>query len=118
MNKEDMSLPGPVERSGGVREPAYVRAAIRGLTEAQRKYVRAGYIGGDCSNAMIRTLQRKALFYLHIDSPNGRCGTMRLTPLGVTVQAIIRERSAIHKARRASTPDTTGADLGPGRTTK
>lgn len=70
-----------------------VIAALRNLTPAQRRHVEAGYIG-DASMAMVRTLQRKAMFYHHITSPNGRCGPMELTPLGKSVQATIKSQAA------------------------
>lgn len=72
--------------------PAYVQEALSGLTRAQKAYVLAGSVSGDVTSAMCATLRRKALFYLHIDSPNGRYGTLRLTPLGVTLQGILKSR--------------------------
>jgi hypothetical protein len=35
------------------------------------------------------------MFFLHIDSPNGRCGFMKLTPLGESVRATIKARTAV-----------------------
>ena len=72
--------------------PEYVKEALRGLTRTQRKYVIDGCIHGDVQGGTIHELKRKALFYLHIDSPNGRVGVMELTPLGETVRAILLER--------------------------
>jgi hypothetical protein len=43
----------------------------------------------------VRALVRKGIMYHHIDSPNGQCGPMRLTPYGIAVQA------AVHRARTA-----------------
>ena len=74
--------------------PAYVVEALRGLTTTQKKYVIAGTFHGDCTMATIRALRNKALFYHHIDSPNGRAGPMKLTPLGVTVQGILKARKS------------------------
>ena len=61
---------------GGV----HIHAALKDLTRGERKHVANGYIG-DCLPSTLQSLRRKAMFYLHIDSPNGRAGTMRLTPL-------------------------------------
>lgn len=83
-------------------DPHYVAEALAGLTRDQAKYVIAGCLHGDFTITMARTLQRKALFYLHIDSPNGRFGTLRLTPLGVTVQGILKARAAKAVGPRAS----------------
>lgn len=52
-------------------------------------YVKDGCAHGDFSIATFRALRRKGLFYIHIDSPNGRCGTARLTPLGEAVSAAL-----------------------------
>lgn len=65
-----------------------VKAAVRGLTRAEKRVVAAGYIS-DCRMATVRSLQRKGMFYLHIDSPNGMCGIMRLTPLGINARSAI-----------------------------
>jgi hypothetical protein len=75
--------------------------ALRGLTRAERRHVEAGYVG-DCQPATVRSLQHKAMFFLHIDSPNGRCGFMKLTPLGESVRATIAARQA---SRQASNPE-------------
>lgn len=98
--------------------PLYVQEALRGLTRAQRTYVKDGCIHGDCTMTTIRALQRKALFYLKITSPNGRCGFMALTPLGETVQRILKERAlgnseARNAAEGAPPPDV--SDEVPGR---
>lgn len=70
--------------------PDYVKTAMRGLTPKQKQFVMDGSIHGDCTMATVRALRGRALFYLKITSPNGRCGHMELTPLGVTVQGILR----------------------------
>ena len=63
------------------------------LTMAQKSAILDGYIG-DQVMVTVNALKRKGLFHLVIDSPNGRCGFMRLTPLGIEVQAILRARAA------------------------
>lgn len=75
--------------AGGV----HVVAALRGLTKAERRHVAAGYVGG-ATNATVRSLRNKAMFYLKITSPNGRAGFMELTPLGMNVRALIKERAS------------------------
>lgn len=82
--------------------PFYVAEALQSLTRAQKQYVMDGCIHGDVTMATVRALRNKALFYLHPTSPNGRCGDMRLTPLGVTVRGILRQRAALRKAEGAS----------------
>lgn len=81
-----------------VREPlpAYVADALKGLTRAQKRFVLAGCIHGDFQMQTVRELKRKALFYLHPTSPNGRYGEMRLTPLGETVRTTLQQREAPH----------------------
>jgi hypothetical protein len=37
----------------------------------------------------VRSLRDKGLFHLVIDSPNGQCGFMHLTPLGEAVRAAL-----------------------------
>jgi hypothetical protein len=74
--------------------PKYVKDALRGLTAVQRQFVIDGCIHGDVTITTVRALQDRALFYLHPDSPNGRCGSLRLTPLGLTVQSILKDRVA------------------------
>ena len=73
---------------GGV----HVVAALKSLTRRERYHVERGGIS-DATPAMLRSLQNKAMFYLKIDSPNGRCGFMRLTPLGENVRALIKARA-------------------------
>ena len=73
--------------------PTYVTEALRQLTRTQKQYIIDGCIHGDCTMTTVRALKRHAMFYFHPTSPNGRCGEMRLTPLGVTVQAILKERA-------------------------
>ena len=83
--------------------------ALRNLTRAERRHVEAGYVG-DCQPATVRGLQRKAMFFLFIDSPNGRCGFMKLTPLGESVRATIAARQAARKAAEQSQPYNEGQD--------
>lgn len=73
--------------------PDDVRFAVANLTRTQRHYVRAGAIHGDCTMQMVETLRRKGLFHLVIDSPNGQCGFMRLTPLGDAVSAVLKAKA-------------------------
>lgn len=68
---------------------AGAKMIARGLTTTQRKFLASGVIHGDFTMATVRTLKRKGLFELVIDSPNGRCGFMRLTPLGEAVRDIL-----------------------------
>lgn len=77
-----------------ITRPEYVIEAMRGLTKVQRQYVIDGAIHGDPAMVTIRKLLGKALFYIKIDSPNGRCGQMVLTPLGETVRAILKGETA------------------------
>ncbi len=79
-------------------QPTYVREALKGLTRTQKRFVIDGVMHGDFTMTTVRTLTSRALFYFHPDSPNGRCGAMRLTPLGVTVQGILKDRAAKAKA--------------------
>lgn len=72
-------------------QPHYVKTAMRGLTPVQKRMVKDGCIHGDVTMTTVRALQGRGLFYLKITSPNGRCGHMELTPLGVTVQALLNE---------------------------
>lgn len=96
--------PDSAEQAATGWEPGgiHVQSALRGLTRAERGHVAAGYIGS-AMPSMIRRLQYKGMFYLHIDSPNGMCGTMKLTPLGKNVHAMLTARTAATLAR-------TGAD--------
>jgi DNA-binding MarR family transcriptional regulator len=82
-NEADLRLVG--------HTPEQVRAVVRGLTKPQRTLVKDGCIHGDFTMTTVRALQRKGLFSLVIDSPNGRCGFMRLTPLGQAVRAAMSE---------------------------
>ena len=66
-----------------------VKETIRGLTPAQRMYVKDGCIHGDCTMQTMRALKRKGLFELVISSSNGQCGFMELTPLGKAVQSAL-----------------------------
>ena len=84
----------------------HVVAALRGLTSTERRHVLAGYIG-DCRPSTLNSLRRQAMFYLKIDSPNGRCGIMVLTPLGRNVQALLKERAT--KATAGETRNAEGA---------
>lgn len=74
--------------------PEVVKAAVRGLTRAERRFVERGCIHGDFRMSTVSNLQGKGIFYLKIESPNGRAGFMRLTPLGLAAQALIKDRSA------------------------
>jgi hypothetical protein len=62
----------------------------RSLTKAQRYHIERGCISGDFSMSTVRALKANGLMYLHIDSPNGRCGFMRMTPLGEAVQSALK----------------------------
>ena len=73
--------------------PQYVRDALSGLTPAQKRVIIAGGFSGDFTMATVRALKRKAIFFHKIDSPNGRCGPMVLTPLGETVREILKLRA-------------------------
>jgi hypothetical protein len=75
-------------------QPAYVRAALAGLSPVQQRFVMDGCFHGDVSMATVRVLRSKGLFYHKITSPNGQCGPMVLTPLGETVQRILKERAS------------------------
>lgn len=85
----------------GQAEPS---AVWRSLTRAQRMYVRDGSIHGDCTMATVRALRSKGLFELVIDSPNGRCGFMRLTSLG----------GAVRDSALAAADTSHASDKGPG----
>ena len=71
----------------------HVRSALRGLTRRERQFVTDGCIHGDFQMRTVQSLKRKGMFYLHIDSPNGRCGLMKLTPLGENVRALIKAQA-------------------------
>ncbi|QTC88066.1 hypothetical protein [Brevundimonas pondensis] len=97
-----MTTPTEVLEAGADWRPdgKQVMAAARELTKAERRHVIAGYIGG-CSAPVLRSLRNKAMFYLKITSPNGRCGHMVLTPLGVNVQALLKSRQASRRGGEA-----------------
>jgi hypothetical protein len=86
--EEAMEVMGS-ETTGWEAGGRHVRAALRGLSKAERRHVKAGYIGGDIRGSTLHSLRLKGMFYHHIDSPNGQCGIMRLTPLGVNVSALL-----------------------------
>jgi hypothetical protein len=86
--------------------PLYVRKVLGNITRTQRRYVLDGCIHGGCSMRTVRALRAAGLFYLKIDSPNGQCGHMVLTPLGKTVQALIRQGSR----KDGSSPKNTTSD--------
>jgi hypothetical protein len=65
---------------------------MRGLTPNQKRYVIDGCFHGDITDQTARSLLGRDLFYIKIDSPNGRAGFARLTPLGETVRSILKER--------------------------
>lgn len=71
--------------------PQYVKDAMRGLTSNQKRYVIDGCFHGDITDQTARSLLGRRLFYIKIDSPNGRCGFATLTPLGETVRSILKE---------------------------
>lgn len=72
--------------------PEQVRDAFQSLTRVQRGFVARGCISGDFQMKTIRALKRKGIFHFVIDSPNGQCGFMHLTPLGEAVRAIHSRR--------------------------
>lgn len=82
----------------------HVKAAVRGLTKVERQYVRDGSCHGDIRMQTIRSLQHKGMFYLKITSPNGRCGHMALTPLGLNAQALLKKRTSQKAQRDGSEP--------------
>lgn len=79
----------------------HVVTAAKGLTKAERVHVLNGCISGDFRMSTVRSLESKAMFYLKIDSPNGRCGFMTLTPLGENVQALLKSRQASRRGGEA-----------------
>jgi hypothetical protein len=81
-------------KAWGAPSPDAPSGILKTLTKTQRKYVSDGALHGDVTMATISVLRRKGLFQLVIDSPNGRCGMMHITPLGKAVQKIIKDRSA------------------------
>ena len=66
-------------------------AIWKSLTKVQQKFVKAGCIHGDFTMVTVRALKAKGLFHLVIDSPNGQCGFMKLTPLGESVRVAALE---------------------------
>lgn len=70
-----------------------IKQVVRDLTRAERTLVHDGCIHGDFRMSTVRNLKRKGLFYLKITSPNGQCGFMELTPLGLDAQALIKARA-------------------------
>lgn len=64
-----------------------VATVARGLSEAQRYRVKRGCISGDFTMATVRALTRKEFFSFVANSPNGLCGFMEPTPLGLAVRA-------------------------------
>lgn len=103
------SVPGPVtDNLCGDQSCALpstdAKVVLRGLTKAQRMYVRDGSIHGDCAMRTTRALVAKGLFGLVIDSPNGQCGFMRLTPLGNAVQAALADAARSASPRQLVQP--------------
>lgn len=74
------------------RPPHYVQEALRGLTPVQKATIIRGYIG-DETMATVSALKSRAIFYLKINSPNGRCGFMELTPLGESIREILKAQA-------------------------
>lgn len=89
-----------VRKTGWEPGGVHVAEAARSLTKAERRHVMAGY-NGDCSMPVLRSLRHKAIFYLKITSPNGRCGHMVLTPLGENVRALLADRQAARQSKGA-----------------
>jgi uncharacterized protein YjhX (UPF0386 family) len=77
---------------------------IRRLSPKQKTFIRDGCIHGDFTMATVRALKFKGLFHLVIDSPNGQCGFMELTPLGNAVRAEMAARDGIRIAAQVSQP--------------
>jgi hypothetical protein len=106
MNKEDMSLPGPVDHSGGVREPAEAKRPkpARGkawgiLNPYGDLWTYETFSTAEAAEAYVR------LFWKGV----------RTAPQDLTRFKPIRVKVTVSALK---TPDTTGADLGPGGTTK
>ena len=91
-------------------QPDYVTQAMRGLTKVQKAAIIAGHFR-DESMATVLALKRRHLFYHKIDSPNGRCGPMVLTPLGVTVQTLLKPAPTPQPEARPSTGTQEGGEL-------
>lgn len=66
-----------------------VEQIARSLTKAQREQVARDAIGGDFVLGTVKALTRKGLFAFSPESPNGRCGPVRITPLGLAVRAYL-----------------------------
>jgi hypothetical protein len=66
-----------------------VAAIARGLSKAQRYWVKEGSAHGDISMRMVRTLISKGLWYIRTDSPDGRYGVAVSTDLGASVRAFL-----------------------------
>lgn len=81
---------GPDGPTDGQHSAGEVRAAIRGLTKVQRRFVKDGCIHGDFTMATVRALLGKGLFHVVPRSPNGRWGPALLTPLGEAARAAIQ----------------------------
>lgn len=65
------------------------QAIAKKLSPTQREIMRRGGFSGDFTMATVRALKSKGLFFHNITSPNGRCGPMELTGLGIMVRAIV-----------------------------
>jgi uncharacterized protein YjhX (UPF0386 family) len=85
--------PSSTDDKGAVVQIIAIALALN-LSRPQRMYVRDGAIHGDCAISTVRALTRKGLFRLVIDSPNGQCGLMRLTPLGEVVRALLTSEAS------------------------
>jgi len=71
--------------------PEEIARIAKGLTKAQRDEVKRGTFSGDNPITTARALMRKDLMHLRIDSPNGRCGFIECTPLGLAVRTYLME---------------------------
>lgn len=58
----------------------------KNLSKPQREQINRDEIGGAFSMRTVRALEQKGLFAFSADSPNGRCGSMRITALGLLVR--------------------------------
>lgn len=79
----------PTNTEGAVTD---VAAIAKGLTKAQRYWVKEGSAHGDISMRMVRTLISKGLWHIHVDSPNGRYGVAVNTPIGLAVRSHLTEQ--------------------------
>lgn len=68
-----------------------LKAAMKGLTVKQRRFVMDGCIHGDFTLATVNALIRKGLFYIEPHTPNKQWGFARLTPLGEALRANLSE---------------------------